>query len=316
MSSLGRRLQAGEIIVLDGGIGTEVQKRTGSIDPAAWSGFSHLHHPEAVLAIHRDYILAGAQVITANTFSSARHILQCVGLGDEFESINRLAVDLAKRARDEHATQEVWIAGSLSTIPPLDRPASIPAGPEVRDNYRRQAAIHAEAGADLLIAEMILDAEGGAILRDACLESGLPVWLGFSASPAADGSGLQAFRAPGKYTAMRDQPFDELLRAVLTPEVQVAGVMHTKLPLMVPALQALARAWKGPRMAYAETGHASAYLWHFDDRSDAEAYARHARTWVEELGVQLVGGCCGTGPEHISQVSSMLRGLERQTPAG
>jgi methionine synthase I (cobalamin-dependent) len=92
--------------------------------------------------------------------------------------------------------------------------------------------------------------------------------------------------------------------------------MHTKLPLMVPALQALARAWKGPRMAYAETGHASAYLWHFDDRSDAEAYARHARTWVEELGVQVVGGCCGTGPEHISQVSRMLRGLERRSPPG
>jgi S-methylmethionine-dependent homocysteine/selenocysteine methylase len=309
MSSLARRIQAGEVIVLDGGVGSEIQRRAGYVDPSAWTGFSHLRQPEVVLGIHRDYIQAGAQVITANTFSSAKHILECVGLGDEFESINRSALGLARRARDECATQEVWIAGSLSTIPPLDRPATIPLGRAVRDNYRRQAAVHAEAGADLLIAEMILDADGGAILRDACLESGLPTWLGFSASLGRDGSSVQAFRAPGKYTSMREQPFNEMLRAVLIPEVQVAGVMHTKLPVMSPALRLLAQAWKGPRMAYAETGHFGQYLWHFEDSASPEAYAENARRWIELSGVQVVGGCCGTSPEHIRALSQMVSRL-------
>jgi hypothetical protein len=89
MGSLSARLVAGDIVILDGGVGSEIQRRTGTLDPCAWSGFSHLDHPEVVLGIHRDYIHAGAQVITANTFSSAKHILECVGLGDDFERINR-----------------------------------------------------------------------------------------------------------------------------------------------------------------------------------------------------------------------------------
>jgi S-methylmethionine-dependent homocysteine/selenocysteine methylase len=308
MESLHDRLERGEIILLDGGVGSEIQHRVGYVDPSAWSGFSHLHHPEIVLDIHRDYIRAGAQVITANTFSSAKHILEGVGLGAEFERVNRLALELARRARDECATREVWIAGSLSTIPPLDRPATIPRGPAVRDNYRRQAAVHAEAGADLLIAEMVLDTEGGAILRDACLESGLPVWIGFSAS-LATGGGLQAFRAPGKYTGMADEPFEQMVRALLTSELAAAGVMHTKLPLMAPALDALAQSWPGPAMAYAETGHAGAYEWYFDDATSPNAYAAAARSWIVDRQVQIVGGCCGTGPDHIRALARMIAGL-------
>jgi methionine synthase I (cobalamin-dependent) len=309
MSSLSERLIAGEIIVLDGGVGSEIQRRGLSLDPCAWSGFSHLHRPEVVLRIHRDYIRAGAQVLTANTFSSAKHILDCVGLGGEFESVNRSAVDLARRARDECATQEVWIAGSLSTIPPLDRPATIPVGPEIKDNYRRQAEIHAKAGADLLIAEMMLDADGASILVDACLESGLPVWVGFSASLSHNGASVQAFRAPGKYTAMKDQPFETMLRDVLTEDVEVAGVMHTKLPVMSPALHELAKVWKGPKMAYVATGHSGKYRWVFEDHADPEAYAESARRWIEDFGVQVIGGCCGTSPEHIRALSQMVHQL-------
>ena len=310
MSSLGARLAGGGLIILDGGVGSEIQRRVGMLDPSAWSGFSHLDHPDVVLAIHRDYILAGAQIITANTFSSARHILDGVGLGDQFERINRLALELARRARDKYATSEVWIAGSLSTIPPADRPATIPIGPQIRDNYRRQAAILAEAGADLLLIEMALDTDGAVILRDACLESGLPVWIGFSASLTPDG-GVQAFRAPGKYSDMEDERFEEMIAAVATNDVAVAGVMHTNLPIMPTALALLAQTWSGPTMAYAATGHASAYLWHFEGGEDPAGYAEHARRWINDFGVQIVGGCCGTGPQHISAVSLMVRSLER-----
>jgi len=307
MSSLRNRLSEGGLIVLDGGIGTEIQRRGIALDPCAWSGFSHWHHPEIILGIHKDYILAGAEVITTNTFSSAKHILEDVGLVDDFERINRRAVDLAKRARDEVAGGEVWIAGSLSTIPPLDRPAAVPAGPQIADNYARQARILADAGADLLIAEMLLDSDGASILIEACLASGLPVWAGFSASVAADQASVRAFRAPGKYTEMRDETFEELLRNVLRDGIDVAGVMHTKLPIMAPALGVLARLWKGPTMAYAETGRAGASEWFFEDVVAPEANADQARIWIQNCGVRIVGGCCGTGPEHVAALCQMVR---------
>jgi methionine synthase I (cobalamin-dependent) len=297
----------GAIVVLDGGVGSEIQRRGITLDPCAWSGFAHWRHPDIVLGIHQDYIRAGAEVITTNTFSSAKHILEDVGLGDDFERINRCAVDLAKRARDEVATGDVWIAGSLSTIPPLDRPATIPTGPQVADNYGRQAKILADAGADLLIAEMLLDSEGARTLVDACLASGLPVWAGFSASISADRASVQAFRAPGKLTAMKDETFAGMLSNVLRRDIDVAGVMHTKLPIMAPALRELARVWKGPTMAYAETGRSGASEWFFEDIVTPHAYAEHARMWIEDFGVRIVGGCCGTGPEHIEAVSRMVR---------
>lgn len=307
MHSLRKKLAEGAIIVLDGGVGSEIQRRGITLDTCAWSGFSHWHHPDIVLGIHKEYIRAGAQVITTNTFSSAKHILENVGLGDEFERINRRAVDLAKRARDEAATEEVWLAGSLSTIPPLDRPATIPRGPEIEENYRQQARILADAGVDLLIAEMLLDSEGASILVGACLASGLPVWVGFSASFAADRVSVQAFRAPGKYTSMRDETFDEMLSNVLRDDIDVAGVMHTKLPVMAPALRELARHWKGPKMAYAETGRSGASEWYFEDIVTPEAYADHAKAWIKDFGVQIVGGCCGTSPEHVEALSRMVR---------
>jgi homocysteine S-methyltransferase len=307
MKSLRSRLAEGGIVVLDGGVGSEIQRRGIVMDPCAWSGFAHWRHPELVRGIHEDYIRAGAEIITTNTFSSAKHILEDVGLGDDFERVNRCAVDLAKHARDKVATKELWIAGSLSTIPPLNRPDTIPIGSEVEDNYRRQAKVLADAGADLLIAEMLLDSEGASTLVDACLASGLPVWVGFSASFAADQASVQAFRAPGKLTAMKDESFAGLLGNVLREGIDVAGVMHTKLPIMAPALRELARVWKGPMMAYAETGRSGASEWFFEDIVTPEAYAEHARTWIEDFAVKIVGGCCGTSPEHIEALSRMVR---------
>ena len=71
MTSLFERLNDDEIILLDGGVSTEIQKRGVDMDSDVWSGLAHKSHPEVVLQVHEDYIRAGAQVITANTYSTA-----------------------------------------------------------------------------------------------------------------------------------------------------------------------------------------------------------------------------------------------------
>lgn len=302
-----KRVLAGDrIVLLDGGIGSEVQRRGITLDGCAWSGFSHWHHPALVQGIHSDYIQAGAQIITANSFSSAKHILERVGLGADFEAINRRAVELALRARDSAGKSDVRVAGSLSTIPPLDQPAKLPEGPEVADNYHRQARILADAGADLLIAEMLLDRTAARTLVSACLSSGLPVWAGFSASFGSDGATVMGFRAPGIYTALRDESLTEILDQVLLPGVEAAGIMHSKLPVMAPALRDLRARWDGPVMAYAETGRAGASSWSFEDVASPMHYAEQARIWIEDHGARVIGGCCGTGPEHIEALAQMI----------
>ena len=99
MNSLSERLKNNEIILLDGGVSTEIQKRGVPMDSDVWSGIAHKTHPEVVRQVHEDYIRAGAQVITANTYSTARHVLESIDLGSEVKSINTEAVRLNKYLR-------------------------------------------------------------------------------------------------------------------------------------------------------------------------------------------------------------------------
>ena len=116
MANLSDRLKNREIILLDGGVSTEIQKRGVSMDDYVWSGIAHITHPEITLQVHEDYIRAGSQVITTNTYSTARHVLESIDMGDQVRSINEEAVKLAFKARDNAADDEVWIAGSISSM--------------------------------------------------------------------------------------------------------------------------------------------------------------------------------------------------------
>ena len=112
------RLDAGEIIVLDGGTGTELQRRGAQMDPSAWCGPASLNNSELLTQVHLDYIDAGADVVTANTFASSRLMLTPAGYADQVEEINRIAVEAALRARDlatkQSPSRKIAVAGSLS----------------------------------------------------------------------------------------------------------------------------------------------------------------------------------------------------------
>ncbi|HER34939.1 MAG TPA: homocysteine S-methyltransferase family protein, partial [Halothiobacillaceae bacterium] len=153
------RLQAGEVRLLDGATGTELEKRGVPMSTNAWSGSAALDHPETLEQIHRDYIDAGADIITANTYATSRALLELDGLGDRFETINRAAVRAACQARDRSGRPEVIIAGSLSHRGPIAtgsaRPDSGAIGLEtMADALREQAQLLRDEGCDLLLLEM------------------------------------------------------------------------------------------------------------------------------------------------------------------
>ena len=89
---LDHKLDAGDIIVLDGAMGTEVARYGAAMDSTAWCAMANKTHPDVVRTVHEDYIRAGADVITANTFATCRHVLDGAGIGDEAVAINRRAV--------------------------------------------------------------------------------------------------------------------------------------------------------------------------------------------------------------------------------
>jgi homocysteine S-methyltransferase len=281
------KLRRDEIVLIDGGTGSELKRRGVAMHAAAWSAPAALMHPEILRELHADYIRAGADIITTNTFGTSRFVLEAAGLGRDFTAINRHAVAAALEAREIAADRSVAIAGSMSCLPPRFDRTAYPDPTTEQAAYRELAKLLAASGVDLIALEMIQDGAHGAMALTAALETGLPVWLGVSARRSSvEPKKLVGFDYP-------DRPFGATLDALIPLGATVVNVMHTPLDAVSAALIEISQRWNGPLGVYPELGEATVVA-----PGSADTFAREALTWVGQ-GARLLGGCCGTGPEHI-----------------
>ena len=189
---LAARLAEGPPILIDGGTGTELERMGATLHQKVWSARAALTDPDILRRVHSAYLEAGAEIIIANTYSCNYHMMASAGLADEFDAANREALKLAKDARERganHRQRPVWVAGSMSTTTlstGLDRSVIEKAGGP-GDGYRAQAEIIADVGVDLITLEMMRDVAQTRLCLEAALETGLPVWLGFSVERSPDG---------------------------------------------------------------------------------------------------------------------------------
>ena len=299
MRAIERRLAAGEVILLDGGTGTELERRGASMHDTVWCAAATLSHGDLLRTIHEDYVRAGASVIIANTYASNRLMLEPAGLGGEFEAINRRAVELALQARDRAAGGDaVAVAGSMSHMAPMRHdPTRAPSSARAAEYFSEMAETLAAAGVDFIIMEMMSNPDLARPALAAALATGLPVWIGYSALRGERGEPVPYLRA--------DLGFADLLGAVPPSQAPVAGVMHTHVDLTSPALAVLRGFFDGPTMAYPDSGFFEMPSWQFVDIISPAKLAGAARGWIEE-DVQVVGGCCGLGVEHIEALAEMI----------
>ena len=297
------RIDSGEILILDGAIGTELQRRGAPMDSVAWCAVATRSHPDLLRQIHLDYIEAGADIITTNTFSTARHVLDAAGLGEETAQVNREAVELARQAI-EQSGGDVLLAGSMSSTRPLNEPAMRPTGDRVAASYKEQASLLADEGVDVIVAEMMVDIPNASLVLEAAQETGLPVMVGWSASLDADGRAVPYRGERQVETAQHS--FSELMERGVSLGGDVAGIMHSHVSATGPALEVLAQHWDGPLMAYAETGWFEPPNWVFAETASPDEYAVLAGGWVD-LGVSVIGGCCGTTADHIATLRAALK---------
>jgi homocysteine S-methyltransferase len=293
-------LDAGRALLLDGGTGSELRRRGWALHAAAWSAPASLTHFELLRQIHADFIDAGAEVITTNTFAATRFVLDAAGLGGRAVEIARRAVAAAREARAASG-RDVAIAGSISCLPPRFDPRAYPDARAERAAYSELAELLAAEGVDLLALEMLEDTEHAARACEAALATGLPVWLGVSCRVRADGT-LGAFDFP-------DTQLDEVLDALLPFAPDAVNVMHTPPDAIAPALRAVGARWSGVLGAYPEleggaTGIPSAGGEDVATISPAEL-ATLARGWIS-AGARIVGGCCGATPSHIRGLRTAL----------
>ena len=313
MSRLAERLHNQEIMLLDGGVSTEIRRRGVALDKNVWSGLTTKTNPDEVRQVHADYIQAGAQIITANTYSTARHVLESINLGHESKLLNFKSVQLAQQARDDVAEEEVFIAGSMSSMPPLTSHREVAIDGQVESSYQELAEVLANAGVDLIIAEMMRDIENASMVIKAAVSTGLPVLIGFSAMMAENGVDVRSLRWKNTDDTTSAHDFGEMVETLKPLGGLAAGIMQTRVEDIGPALEVLKQHWSGPLLAYAETGKLILPDWRYEEVSSPEDYAAEIDGWIQNYGVQIVGGCCGTGPEHIRVLRQLLDKLDSQS---
>jgi S-methylmethionine-dependent homocysteine/selenocysteine methylase len=287
----------GSPVILDGGMGTHLEKSGVPMDSRVWSSRAVLSHPDAVRKAHEEFISAGAEVIITNTFSAARHMLEPGGLGDRVKDINLNAVSLAQQARDNIATEPVAIVGSICEWAPTDDP-EWHTEEAISRSTREQAELLAEADVDIIAMEMCQETEFSIAAIEAAQEVGLPIWIGICAQTNEGSSVLSVFD-------YEERDFESQVEAVAEYPAMMMNIMHTPIPDVDRAFEVVRRYWNGPVGIYPESGYFTMPNWQFVDVIEPDELAEAAKAWIDN-GVRMVGGCCGLGPEHISALRQTL----------
>ena len=290
MSTFLERLAEPRPIILDGATGTELERRGVDTSTPIWSAMALLDAPAIVEQAHRDYLDAGAEVIITNTFRTHRHNLEKVGMGDEAARLTTLAVAIAQKA--VHASgRHAWVAGSMAPLEDSYSTAKILTGDQYLRAHREMANNLAAAGVDLLLIETMKDIAEAEAAAQAASETGLPFGVCFICKP--DGNLLSG------------EQITDAVKAVEPHSAAFLGINCTPAPSLHIALNELRAATKQPIAIYANPGTTEDYhTWGETEAADPEDYCHFAQEWIR-LGAHLIGGCCGTRPEHIAALHSL-----------
>jgi homocysteine S-methyltransferase len=283
---------------MDGAMGSEIHSRGVSTKLPLWSAEALITEPEVVRRIHEDYIQAGAEIIITNTFSTTDRILKRGRAKHSGRELTVLACHLAQQARKNvGAMHDVYIAGSVAPLEDCYSPELTPPEPELRKEHRAMADDLRRGGVDFILIEtMITLRETLAALR-AARETGLPVAVSF----CCDDRGRLLSGEPLEKVIPAIEEFDPLFIGVncVSPAIATKTLRKLKgltgLPVSVYA--------QGDGEPDDDDG------WHSGQDPKVETYIRSAKRWLTD-GAQVVGGCCGTTPEHTLRLEAVLASRE------
>lgn len=295
-------------IILDGGIGTELERLGAPMDHEAWCAVALESHPQLVRDVHRSYIDAGADIITVNTYAATRHALTNGGIEENFTSWNKLAVQLARETLDaSDVDRNILIAGSVSNFGHFNDQYT---DKQLAPNFRDQAEILIENGVDFIILES-LGAKTSTIVTalNAISEFGVPIWVAVSCAEDHDSGqlflGIEESRIDS-HRPLAHQELGEAIDTIMDTAGSALLVMHSTVDTTLPVLQLMQSHYDGLRGAYPNAGYWLRPEWAFVDQISPQNYLERARKWLD-TGARIVGGCCGIGPDHIAALSKGLR---------
>jgi homocysteine S-methyltransferase len=286
---------AQRVIVADGAMGTMLYSRGVFINRC----FDELNlsAPDMVRQIHQEYVKSGAEIIETNTYGASRLRLSAFGLGEKVGDINRAAVKLAREAAKDIA----WVAGAVGPLGVRIEPLGPTSFDEARGIYREQIGALVEGGVDLLILETFASIDE---LRQAALAAREVAGddLAIVAQVTIDDFGhLPGGADPATFTREMDaMPVDVIgLNCSVGPKATLE-TLERMLEYTTKPLSAMPNAGVPQRVE-----GRNIYL------CSPEYMAQYARRMLW-AGVRIIGGCCGTTPEHIKLIRQETRSLQPQ----
>lgn len=287
-------------ILLDGSMGQEIVNRGGKSAYGEWAVAALHENPTLVKAIHIDYIEAGADVITTNTYSSTRTRLRHVGIEDRFEELVNIAGNLATTARKETGASHVQIAASL---PPLEASYINEFAltfDEMVAQYKEMMTL-LDPYIDIYLGETFSTVQESRALLTAAQNRDKPLWVSWTLHDhgSTDLRGNESL----------DQALDDL-ETFAADAVLINCCTPDSIAKALPKLKTSRLPFGGYANGFVEIPD----IWISDgdvdqilSRADLspDVYAGHVQNWIA-AGASIVGGCCDVGPAHIARIREVL----------
>ncbi|MCA1794172.1 MAG: homocysteine S-methyltransferase family protein [Desulfobacteraceae bacterium] len=274
-------------LLLDGGMGSILISHGLAGNEAAESW--NIRHSEIIRQIHADYIAAGAEVVTANTYGASLYKLEKMGVAEDFERINREGIQLAKAA----CGPDQYVAGAMGAMGDMLAPAGPVSFEKMKDNFARQAQILEEEEVDLFLIETVFDLNAGLCAVQAIQSvSKKPVFCSLTFTETRKGFFTIFGNTPEH--SMKNLA-DEGVAAVgancslgSTDMVRLAAQIRkcVDIPVIMQPNAGMPQRTADNQVFYPES----------DD-----LFAGNMKK-IRELGVEIIGGCCGTTPETIKKM--------------
>jgi 5-methyltetrahydrofolate--homocysteine methyltransferase len=291
--SLKDRIARG-VFILDGAMGTELFAR--GIEAGTCNDYLNIESPDIILDVHRAYLQAGSDAVLTNTFGANKYALARHGLAEKVEEINTAAAEIARKA----AGDEKYVLGDIGPSGDFLEPLGNLKPQELKEAFAVQAKALAAGGVDGFIIETMTALDEAAVGVEAVKSvSNLPVFVSLAYDPAGEDfktmMGVDPADAVGQLTALG---------------VDAIGFNCGSLTLdqYVKLARIYASQVEGKTVLFAEPNAGRPEL--VEDKAvykvTAEAFAQAAKE-IHSAGFNIIGGCCGTTPEHIKAVAEQLK---------
>lgn len=290
------RASSGKVVLLDGAVGTELERRGVPAPAPLWSAAGLRSHPQVVQAIHEEYVRAGADIITANTFRAAHRTFAACGVAAEGPYLVHRAVALARAAQAkgvDGAARQCWVASSVGPVADCYDPHSTPPDEVLNVDLRRTLQWHNGAAPDVIWIETMNTVREALISATLAARTGRPVVVCFLLREDGHLLGGDALEAA--------------VDAVMPAQPIAMGLNCMPPSGITQLLPRLRKCTDLPIAAYAHINNKTPLPgWSYTEFVTPQEYAAWARRW-RDAGAGVIGGCCGTTPAHIAELAAVFR---------